>query len=156
MTGQRPPWAGQPWSLLAAGLLGLLSLGLPWAIASNGTYRPGSYVPGFCTLDYDYDGFATLDCMPGSVLPGLWSGGPGAIPGYATDIRVWVAAAVLLVVLGVRRRSRRMQLIGAAVAAVGWGLQIGSQAGQIAYLIALALLVLSIVFREAPAAHMPA
>lgn len=110
--------------LLLAALLAGLSLGLPWNTSGPG--QPGTWIgqyyqPGYCFTVYDYDGYASLDCSTGYYNTGIYIDGneEGIRSGYAHPVRVFVAAAALLVGAGLRQRSARMLRVGLAVAAVG-------------------------------------
>ncbi|WP_029135253.1 hypothetical protein [Nakamurella lactea] len=119
--------------LWLAGALALLSLGLPWSAARAGYQVAGWYAPGSCISVYDADGYATLDCSPGYYSPGWSVAGQAAAPGYATDLRIVLAVALTLLVLGLRRDSGRLQLAGLIVAVAGFALNPGEQPGQLAY-----------------------
>lgn len=120
----------------------LVGLGLPWTSEVPGSYTSGYLSPSFCTPSY-YDG--TLDCTYGYYQPGLYLGGQAAAPGYATPARVFVAGALVLMVLTVRQSSRR-QLVAAAVVG-GSGVVLGGvgvRGGQIVLAIAVGCLVMAL------------
>lgn len=129
------PGAGRPLVLVAAVLL-ILALGLPWSPSSL-EYRPGYIAPGFCFSDAD--GF--LDCAPGTYIAGS-TVGSGELAGAQTVARVFLVAALVLVVLA---RNRRAWLLAAA-GTVTAGMLIhglGLLGGQVAAIAAIALLVLA-------------
>lgn len=129
--------------LLAAALL-VLALGLPWTTAFS---TSGWYSPGFCTTVYGPDGYGSVECDPGWYSPGTRS---PALPGYALDVRIWVALAVGAVVAGLLRRTgdptgRRLVRAGVLLAVLCQLLHLGNQAGQLAHLAALLIGVAALV-----------
>ncbi len=97
------------WLLLGV-VLAVLSLGLPWshAYGSAGVRIPGWYVGGICTTNYA-DG--TLDCPLGYVSPGLTVATSHQAAGLRSVARFYVAAAVVLALVGWRRRARGAVLL---------------------------------------------
>jgi hypothetical protein len=131
--------------LVGAACCAVLALALPWSSATDATYIPGWYVPGYCTTTYDYDGWPSLDCTTGMISPGMYFPGIGAAGGKDTEIRVFLVAVVVLVVLA--RRWRRPSLATAAVVLAGAGLVLAGlrpRSGQFAYLAGMVLLVVAL------------
>lgn len=127
-------------TVIAAGVLVLLSLALPWTGAGSGSTIPGWYAPGSCIPVYDYDGFATLDCTAGFFSPGWSRAGFSAQPGYATGMRVFLAVGVVVFVAGLRRGARRLRIGGLAVVVAGLAVHLDTHAGQLVFVTALGLL----------------
>lgn len=76
--------------------LAVLALGLPWqpVPATPGTYTLGYYTAGYC----DYEGYCSSGVyVPGYYIPGLPG---GAYTGLQSDVRFFVAAAVVLALVG--------------------------------------------------------
>jgi hypothetical protein len=94
---------------IVLGLL-VLSLGLPWVIlqGTDSTLIPGWYNPGFCRTTYDYDGWASMDCSPGTIGPPIFLPGTSGTTGAGAE------------------HSGRFGLIGAA-AAVAYALRTGKR-----------------------------
>lgn len=126
--------------LIAAAALAVLSLGLPWTVAVDSAYGTTLFTPGSCVTVYDYQGYASLECIPGMIFPGYSSYGSPALPGYAIGVRVFLLAGALLVFLGSRHAASKMRLVGLLVIIAGWLTNIGSQSGQITYLLAIGCL----------------
>lgn len=126
--------------LVVSAFLALIGLGLPWTSSLPGLSLAPLWVPGFCSTSYDYYGYATVDCSYGSFVYGGYVPGVPSAPGYATGVRVFVAVAAVLVLVGLRRASRRPVLAALLVAGTGWLLHAGSQPGQVVFALALAVL----------------
>lgn len=119
----------------AAAVLTVLALGLPWTI-STVQYIPGWYVAGSCVNEFASN---TLWCTPGFSSPGMYAGAE-AVVGAHSVARVFLVAALIILVLAAGRRT----WILAAAATITVGLLVagvGSQAGQIAAIGAIALLL---------------
>lgn len=127
-----------------AAAFALLSLGLPWGSSDPGRWTAGSYSPGFCTTVYDSNGWASMECGPGFYSPGIHLSGGGAPAGYLTGIRVILVVVVVLLAISLRQPAGPLPTVAVAVAAIGWMLQPGARSGQIAYLLALAVLVVAL------------
>lgn len=92
---------------LVAGLLIVLSLGLPWT-PDTSQYVPGWMSPSICMPSTD----GTIWCSGGFVSPGYMIGSSAA-SGASSIARVFlVGALVLIVVAGVRRESRWLSVAG--------------------------------------------
>lgn len=121
-------------SLALAAVLVLLSLGLPWRSSST-IYLPGTITPGFCYMDQG--GYMTCDV--GTYMAGMIIGA-GPLSGLHLTVRVFLVAALVLIVLAAGRRS---WLLAAAVI-LGAGLVVTGLAatgGQIAALGAILLIL---------------
>ena len=82
--------------MLLGAALSVLSLGLPWRfIPGTPTYlTSGYYVAGFC----DWTGYCWSSYyIPGVIVPGLPG---GSYPGYASDSRFFIVAALALALIG--------------------------------------------------------
>ena len=128
----RPP-------LVLSGLLALVSLGLPWRPSGlDPTFRT-SWLPGFCGAPGEYV------CDPGTIVFHNGFTVTGAVPGYASPMRVALLVAVVALIAGIRCSSSRLLMVGVVVAATGLvlgGTSIG--AGQLTYLAALVVLVVAL------------
>lgn len=124
--------------LLLSGLLALVSLGLPWRPSGlDPTFRT-SWLSGSCGPD-------AFVCDPGTILFHNGFAVTGAVPGYASPMRVALLIAVVALIAGFRRRSAALLNAGLAVAAAGLvlgGTTVGS--GQLTYLAALFVLVVAL------------
>ncbi|QFG67665.1 hypothetical protein [Ornithinimicrobium pratense] len=125
---------GQP-VVLTAGLLVMLSLGLPWTTSSL-TYVPGWMTPSFCYPSFD----GTMSCSFSYVAPGFFTGAP-AQSGASSVARVFlVAALVLIIVSRVTAQSRWLAYAAAGLVLAVLLAGLTMQAGQLAALAAAALL----------------
>jgi len=137
--------------LLLAGLLSVLSLGLAWGVGWSGydsMYVPGWYVAGGCYTDYDYEGYGTVICDPGTFSPGVYlpgsDGGRGAT-GAQHSARAFLAVGWALVGIGRWQRNRRLQVLAPAVMALGVVADgVGNGAGFVVALAAVACLARSL------------
>jgi hypothetical protein len=101
--------------VLVGAALSVLSLGLPWRwVPGTPTYlTSGYYVAGFC----DWNGYCWSSAfIPGVIVPGLPG---GSYPGFATDSRFFIVAALGLALigglyLGSRRALRWAAYVGVA------------------------------------------
>ncbi|QDO88732.1 hypothetical protein FNH13_10695 [Ornithinimicrobium ciconiae] len=123
-------------AVLAAGLLIVLALGLPWTMDTM-EHVPGWMTAGTCLMDSD----GMMTCTGGFVSPGYYVGS-GAASGANTVARVFLVGALALVVLAWRQGQRAWFV----VAGVGVGLSIllvgmSVQGGQVAAAGAAALLL---------------
>lgn len=125
--------------LLLSGLLALISLGLPWRRSGlDPTFRT-SWLSGYCGAPGEYV------CDPGTIVFHNGFTVTAAVPGYASPVRVALLVAVVVLIVGLRRRSAALLRAGLAVAATGLllgGTSVG--AGQLTYLGALVVLVLAL------------
>jgi hypothetical protein len=131
--------------LIAAGLAGVMSLGLPWASGGDSTYLPGWYVPGTCVTVYDPDGWASTDCSTGIITPGILLPGHGAYGGKSTAARVFVVLVAVLVAFALRRGSSALARTALLVA--GLGLVLGGlrpRTGQLVYAGGMLLLAVAL------------
>lgn len=122
-------------TLALASLAVLLALGLPWTVSSL-TYIPGWYQAGTCVNEWSS---GTVYCTPGFLAPGM-TAGVSASAGAETVARVFLVAALLLILFAAGRRT----WVVAAAGSVALGLLltgINSQAGQIAAVVAVLLLL---------------
>ncbi|WP_131103557.1 hypothetical protein [Ornithinimicrobium sufpigmenti] len=125
---------GQP-LVLAAGLLVALALGLPWAISSR-TYVPGWITPSFCYPASD----GTISCSPSFISPAL-SYGSAAQSGASSVARVFLVAALILIIIS--RVTEQTRWLGYAAAGLALSVFLAGltmQGGQLAALAAAALL----------------
>lgn len=125
--------------LLISAMLALLSLGLPWQRSGlTPTFRT-SWLTGFCGTPGAYV------CDPGTIVFHNGFAVTGAVPGYASPMRVALLVALVLLIAGFRRASSGLLRLGLVVAAIGLvlgGTSIGG--GQVAYLAALVVLILEL------------
>ena len=111
-----------PGALVAAAVLLLISLGLPWSRAIGGGIDvPGSLIPGFCVSMAD----GTVECSGMSWTPG-WTVGPYAhvVAGYGSPARVGLVLALVAILFAYRRREPILLLgvfAGVALALVSTG-----------------------------------
>lgn len=142
----KPGAAARLW-LFFAGAAAVLSIGLPWAPTGEAwKWMPGYFTPGFCSTVYDYDGWASVECMPTFVNSGIYpvydaAGSTGA----QHPARALIAMAAVLVVLGYRQANRRLlaaAVVVAGIAFVAFGVH--PAAGQLAFGISIAALVMAL------------
>jgi hypothetical protein len=144
-----PPIAGRGLASACAAALLVLSLGLPWSEPGEGAFSTGSsYVPGFCYTSYDYDGYASTNCDPGSVIIGIYYPGTSAeaAAGRSHPARFGMAAALALLAMAVFTKRPALLLPAGIVVALFTGLSSGiaiSQAGIVAAWLAAGLLIWS-------------
>jgi hypothetical protein len=134
---------------IALGLL-VLSLGLPWVIlqGTDGTYIPGWFNPGMCSTSYDIDGWASMDCTPGTIgipinIPGT-AGTTGA--GAEHSGRFGLIGALAAVVYALRTGQRRFLRPAAFGLMFVTGLSTGTRAltsGVMVAWVAVGLLLLA-------------
>lgn len=131
------PSSMRPGVVIAAGVLLLLALGLPWSVSSM-AYIPGWYDAGTCMPNLAE---GTVYCTGGFVAPGR-SVGSGASHGVDTVARVFLVGALVLMAVA-RRQGRSVWLtIAGAVVLLGVLLTgLAAQGGQLAALAAAALLL---------------
>lgn len=125
---------GQP-LVLTAGLLVALALGLPWTTSSL-TYIPAWITPSYCYPAAD----GTISCSPGFISPAL-SYGSSAQSGASSVARVFLVAALVLIVISWRTAQTRW--LGYAAAGLVLSVFLAgltTQGGQLAALAAAALL----------------
>lgn len=128
--------ARQRAAVLTAGVLIVLSLGLPWTQSSQ-TFTGGWMVPASCVMGSD----GLMTCTGGFISPGYLVGAP-ALSGASTVARVFLMAALVLLVVAWLRREQRWLLWGGAGILVGALLTgLTAQGGQLAGLAAAALLI---------------
>jgi hypothetical protein len=145
----RTPLAGRGLTSACAAALLVLSLGLPWSAPGEGAFSTGSsYVPGFCYTSYDYDGYASSNCDPGSVIIGIYYPGTSAeaAAGRSHPARFGMAAALALLAIAVLTKRPALLLPAGIVVALFTGLSSGiaiSQAGIVAAWLAAGLLIWS-------------
>jgi len=164
------PAAGTRGWLTLAALLGVLSLGLPWATWSERYATGGFLTPGSCTTTYDHEGFATLDCLPMTFTPGFDLTSAGTLTGADLAARVLLVVVAVLVWTAYRRRDASRAVVdpaaGLAVALAAVAPLIAgaaAQTGQVAWVLGAVALVVALrrdgmlglparVSRNAPAA----
>lgn len=125
--------------LTIAAIAGVLALGLPWTSGTSGYASGGWYVAGSCATTTDAEGYATMDCTPGYLSPGVYMAGTSPQAGYATDIRVWMGVTAVLLVAGLRRGSRKLQAGSLAVAVAGGLTHLNAMPGHLAYAVAVSI-----------------
>ncbi|MGI8419006.1 MAG: hypothetical protein ACR2P2_22975 [Nakamurella sp.] len=130
-----------------AAALAVLSLGLPWTTDVPGTVIPGRFIPGSC------GGYGELICTPGILSASIYLAGRPAVAGYETTIRVFALLAGCLIVIGLRQSRRWLLIAGVTIAMAGWLDNIGSQAGELVYLMALVALLVAVKDRLALPHH---
>lgn len=124
-------------AVLAAGLLIVLALGLPWTTSTE--FSTGGWFVGSMCTPNSYDG--TIWCTGSYYSPGL-TGGTEALSGNGTVARVFLVGALVLMILAwVRGHSRLLVVAGAAllVGILLAGLTL--LGGQVATMVAAALLL---------------
>lgn len=88
------------------------SLGLAWSSSGGLDLGLGygyNYSPGFCSTSYDYDGYAYTECTGGYSFGLQYRYEEGATPsGASLEARVFLALTAAAVVVGYRRRDRRL------------------------------------------------
>ena len=136
MTGRSA--VGSRGLLLVSGLLALISLGLPW--------RPSGLDPTFRTswLSGSCGDPGSFVCDPGTIVFHNGFAVTGAVPGYASPVRVALVVAVAVLIAGFRRRSAVLVNTAVAVAVAGLvlvGPSVG--AGQLAYLGAIGMVLVA-------------
>lgn len=121
-------------AVLAAALLSILSLGLPWTTSTQ-DYQAGWYVPGMCMPSGD-----EVWCAESFISPGTLTISP-ALSGAGTVARVFLVATLVLIVLARVRQEREWLAVAAAGLVLGVLLTgLAAQGGQLAALLAAALL----------------
>lgn len=148
-------WRAREWLILAA-CLTILGLGLPvgsWEIEDS--YLHGSYNPGYCVTSYDYNGGSYLECTAGTISPSIYlAGSQGSLTAAKSGIRVFVALAVVLAVLAVRRNNRLAAQAAVVTGVVGiLRYAVPPQPGNIVF--ALALLALCLALQERRLIRLP-
>lgn len=145
------PVAGTRGWLVLAGLLGVLSLGLPWDTWSARYGTGGLLAPGTCMTTYDYEGFPTLDCTGSSYVPGFDVTSSGTLSGADLAARVLLVVVAGLVWLAYRRRDASRAVVDpaaglAVVLAVVAPLLAGAavQSGQVAWVLGAVALVVAL------------
>lgn len=121
--------------LLTAGLLVALALGLPWTTSSH-TYIPAWFTPSFCYPSID----GLISCSPAFISPALYAGSP-AQSGASSVARVFLVAALVLIVISWRTAQTRW--LGYAAAGLVLSVLLAGltlQSGQVVALAAAALL----------------
>jgi hypothetical protein len=121
-------------SLIAAGVLGLLSLGLPWERFAD---IPGTVIPEIVVAYPTGDLDVTISYTPPIYFPTIPG---GTVPGTDHPMRLIGLAAALLLWWAIRVGSRGTGWLALAVGAlaVPLGLQLGPlQSGRFCYLVAL-------------------
>lgn len=138
-SGRRPSPVARRW-LVASGVLAVLSLGMIWRWSY--TIGPGYFMPGFCYVRYDYEGWAYTQCDPyyqyGSITP-------TELNGFAHPVRVMLLLAVAALFFGYRRGSRALLLAAPALGALGlFAFGFTGRAGQLVFAAALVALLVSL------------
>ncbi|MCK0113212.1 hypothetical protein MWU75_13775 [Ornithinimicrobium sp. F0845] len=142
-----PATARQRAAVVVAGLLVVLSLGLPWTTSSQ-TYVPGWMAPSMCIPTAD----GTIWCSGSFLSPGFMTGS-AALSGAGSVARVFlVGALVLIVVAWVRREHRWLGLAGAGLAVAVLLAGLTALGGQIAACAAALLLIYAALSPRPPAA----
>lgn len=114
-------------AVLAAGLLIVLALGLPWTRDTT-EYIPGWMTPATCIMGSD----GLMTCTGGFVSPGLVVGA-GAASGAASVARVFLVAALALVVVAWRRAEAAWLVVAGGVLLLGvLVVGLAAQGGQVA------------------------
>ena len=121
--------------LLAAAVVLLVSLGLPW---DQTPLVPGYLLPGQLLTRVGPDGQLITDFLPGAYIPGV---GGLELSGFETTARVTAAAGAVLLALAIRGRSRSLALVAVGVAVLGPFTTGSIGTGQLTYLLAVALAV---------------
>lgn len=134
--------------LVLAGALGLLSLGLPWQQIPG---FPGVVIPGVVVVFPGGDlGSGGVSYLPGVFAPSI----PGSVVlGTGHAMRVTGVIAALLLVVAIRRHSRRTAWLAIAVGALALPLGVGQGAvmpGRTAYLAALLIAAASLGLLRTP------
>ena len=124
-------------AVLAAGLLMVLALGLPWTMSTEVSI-PGWYVASTCMPDLS-DG--TIWCTNSYASPGITTGA-GALSGSGTSARVFLVGALVLVLLAwIRGHSRLLAVAGVALVVGVLLAGLAVLGGQVACLTAAGLLL---------------
>lgn len=131
-----PGAARQRAAALAAALLIVLALGLPWTTDTTEDIA-GWMTPASCIMGAD----GMMSCTGGFISPGFVLG-TGAASGAGTVARVFLVGALVLLVIGWRRQESKW-LVAAGVGLVLCILLVGLsfQGGQVATAGAAALLL---------------
>ena len=127
----------QRFAVLAAGLLIVLALGLPWTTSTE--FSTGGWFVGSTCMPSFADG--TIWCTGSYYSPGI-TGGTGALSGSGTVARVFlVGALVLMTAAWVGGHSRLLVVAGAALVLSILLAGLTLLGGQIATVLAEALLL---------------
>ncbi|WP_114906440.1 hypothetical protein [Ornithinimicrobium murale] len=124
-------------AVLAAGLLTVLALGLPWT-ASTEVTTGGWYVASTCIPNFN-DG--TIWCSGSYASPGFTTGSAG-LSGNETVARVFLVGALVLITIASVRQKPRLLLVAGAALVLGillTGLTL--LGGQVAAVLAAALVL---------------
>lgn len=114
--------------IVAAGLI-VLSLGMPWIFlqGTDSSFIPGWFLPGTCVTVYDLDGWASSDCTPGTVAPGILLPGTRGTTGAGMEHsgRFGLAWGLLMTIIGLQTGRRHLLTWGG----LGLGLVTGLSTG---------------------------
>jgi hypothetical protein len=126
-------WKGIGVGPRIAACLIFVSLGLPWYYAqgTDTAYIPGWFVPGYCVTHYDYDGWASSDCTPGTIGAGLIVPGSQGSTGSGAShtSRFGLALALVTIAYAARTGKKKPLLLGAVGMAFVTGLSTGFGGG---------------------------
>jgi hypothetical protein len=143
VTGRPGPQA-RPWLLIAA-VAAVVSLGLPWKKTVELGFGYTYYGNGLCYNSYDADGWMTTICDP------YWTPQLEVKPQLATligtehPVRVLALLAVVALIAGYRRHSRRLVLAAPVLACVGLlGFGVTGMSGQVLFVLAVAALAMAL------------
>lgn len=131
-----PGTTRQQVAVLAAALLMVLALGLPWT-RDTLDYVPGWMTPSFCTPNAD----GTIWCTGSYISPGFVTGS-SALSGAGSVARVFLVGGLALLVVARLRHEPRWLLVGAGGLLAGILLVgLAFQGGQVAAGLAASLLL---------------
>jgi hypothetical protein len=144
-------WRGIGVGPRIAAFLIVVSLGLPWFYAqgTDSSYIPGWFVAGYCTTHYDPDGWASSDCVPGTIgAPILLPGTQGTTgSGASHTSRFGIVFALVMIAIAARTGKKKCLVIGAVgmafVTGLSSGLGGGTTSGVFVGWMAIALLLWS-------------